>query len=163
LALFLYLAVDFPSFNYREPFKNLYGPFVLIFILLFLSIPVGYGSYLYDITVFTVSVPECSSKDTAFSMLDSKRYRLLYLMGHTSEREIFFDATAPPISVILVDKKLINSIRVDFSRVQTQTLRALYGISTAEYLDRAMKDQELKIPGNVEKVESGQFKDWVKK
>jgi hypothetical protein len=163
LALFLYLAGDFHSFDSKEPFKNLYSPFVLIFIFLFLSIPVGYGSYLYDITVFTVSVPECSSKDTAFNMFDSKRYRLLYLMGHTSEREIFFDATAPPISVILVDKKLINSIRVDFSKVQTQTLRALYDVSTRDYLDKAMKDQEMNIPGEVERLENKQLKEWMQK
>jgi hypothetical protein len=162
-ALFLYLAGDFHKFEYKEPFRNLYGPLLLIFVFLFLSIPVGYGSYLYDVTVFTVSVPECNSENTAFGKSPSKSYRLLYLMGHTSEREIFFDATTPSITVILVDKKLINSIRVEFSKTQIQTLRALYDIPNREFFDEAMKDQENIVPGEVELFGGEQLDEWMLK
>ncbi|MCJ7747641.1 MAG: hypothetical protein MUP27_07850 [Desulfobacterales bacterium] len=162
-ALFLFLADNFSKLKLKKPFENLYVSFLLIFVFLFLSIPVGYGSYLYDVTVFTVSVPECNSENTAFGKSPSKRYRLLYLMGHTSEREVFFDATAPPISVILVDKKLINSIRVEFSKTQTQTLRALYDLPNKEFFDDTMKDQENIIPGEVELFGREQLDEWMLK
>ena len=162
-ALFLFLADNFSKLKLKKPFENLYVSFLLIFVFLFLSIPVGYGSYLYDVTVFTVSVPECNSENTAFGKSPSKRYRLLYLMGHTSEREVFFDATAPPITVILVDKKLINSIRVEFSKTQTQTLRALYDLPNKEFFDDTMKDQENIIPGEVELFGREQLDEWMLK
>ena len=162
-SLFLYLAGNFDKSKLIKPFRHIYVPILLIFVLLFLAIPVGYGSYLYDITVFTVSIPECSSEITAFGKSFSKGYRLLYLMGHTSEREIFFDATARPITVILVDKKLINSIRVEFSKTQVQTLRTLYEIPEAEYFDTATKEQTKIIPEGSElmEIKGEQLDEWL--
>lgn len=132
-ALFLYLAVSFQNFNFKKPLKNLYSLFLIIFIALFLSIPVGYGSFLYDIAVFTASVPECNTEDTAFGLASAKEYKLLYLMGHTSDREIFFDATTAPITIILIDKKLINSIKVNYSKVQTHTIRRLQDMAKIDF------------------------------
>jgi hypothetical protein len=160
-VLFIYLAVDFQKFESTTPFKNLYAPFLIIFILLFLSIPIGYGSCLYDITVFTVSVPKCNSENTDFKM--SQKYKLLYLMGHTSEREIFFDVTTSPINIILVDKKLINSIKVNYSKVQIQTLRNLYNIPNRDLFDESIIEQKKIIPGEVTKLDKGQLDEWLKK
>jgi len=159
-ALFIYLAVSFQNFNFKTPLKNLYSPFLIIFITLFLSIPVGYGSFLFDIAVFTASVPECNTDDTAFGVASTKEYKLLYLMGHTSDREIFFDATTSPITIILIDKKLINSIKVNYSKVQTHTIRRLQNIVKIDFSQKNFDSLGIK-KNEVIQLNENETDEWM--
>ena len=161
LAIFLYLVVYFQDFNFKIPLKNFYSLFIIIFIVFFLSIPIGYGSFLYDIAVFTASVPDCSSEHTAFGVASMNNFKLLYLMGHTSDREVFFDVTSPPITIILVDKKLINSIRVSYNKDQTKSLRRLH--DEIEQKDFFGEDFEWKkiIPGELEMLNKEDIDKWM--
>ena len=158
-ALFLYLVVSFQNFNFKKPLKNLYSLFLIIFIALFLSIPVGYGSFLYDIAVFTASVPECNTDDTAFGVTSAKEYKLLYLMGHTSDREIFFDATTAPITIILIDKKLINSIKVNYSKVQTHTIRRLQDMAKIDFSQEVFESLGIK-KDDVKQLNKKETDEW---
>lgn len=112
LALFINLSFNFSSFNYKKPFENYYGFFLSCFIFLSVLIPMGYGAFIYDINVYTIDIPECEESVTAFNALSTQN--LLYMMGHTSGREIFFDVTSYPRRVILVDRALVKSVAVNY-------------------------------------------------
>lgn len=150
LSLFLYLMLNFESLDYKRPLRNYYGIFLILFLLLFLVIPIGYGSHFFDIPVFTASVPDCSSQLSAFEET-AQKYKLLYLMGHTSDREIFFDATTPPITIIVVDKKLIKSIKVNYSQSMTNSLRDLFNMERRNFFSEN-KEFQKEIMGEQEKI-----------
>jgi len=175
IILLFFLAVDFSKLNPVEPLKNFYFWYVMSFIILFMSIPVVYGFYLYDIPVFTASVPYCNTEKTPFGMpqeqgafqktdIDNpqtREYKLLYLMGHTTEREIFFDATKSPITIILVDKKLINSIKINYSKIQTQPLRNLFGKRINDLWEQSTDELRKVMPGKTEMFEKDQLDRWM--
>lgn len=121
LALFINLAFNFSSFNYKKPFENCYGFFLSCFIFLSVLISMGYGAFIYDINVYIIDIPECEKSVTAFNALPTQQ-KLLYMMGHTSGREIFFDITSYPRRVILVDRALVKSVAVNYFQ-DTKKLR----------------------------------------
>jgi hypothetical protein len=177
IILFFFLAVDFSKLDPVKPLKNFYFWYVMSFIILLMSIPVIYGFYLFDIPVFTASVPYCNTEKTHFGVpqgqgIDQKTdidnlqtggYKLLYLMGHTAEREIFFDATKLPTTIILVDKKLINSIKINFSKIQIQTLRILLDAQTGGLLDQSPDELRKVIKGKLGTFEKDQLDRWMAK
>jgi len=159
-SLFLYLVLNFDRFDHKKPLKNSYGFFGVLFLLLFLVLPIGYGSNFFDIPVFTTSVPECSSPIAAFEEA-AQKYKLLYLMGHTSDREIFFDATTSPIAIIIVDRKLIESIKVNYSQTMTNSLRNLFSMER-ENLSPKRGDLQKKIMGESKELGMNEVIDWIK-
>ena len=159
--MFLYLAVNFQDFDFKIHLKNLYNFYIIIFIVFFLSIPIGYGSFLYDIAVFTASVPDCSSEHTAFGVASMENFKSLYLMGHTSDREVFFDVTSPPITIILIDKKLINSIRIRYNIDQTNSIRRLHdGIEEKDFFGEDFEFEKI-IPGKLKMLKKEDVDKWM--
>lgn len=159
VSLFLYLVLHFDRIDLKKPLKNSYGVFMILFLLLFLVLPIGYGSNFYDIPVFITSVPECTSPLAAFEEA-ARKYKLLYLMGHTSDREIFFDATTSPITIIVVDKKLIKSIKVNYSQSMTNRLRDLFSMER-ENLFTEHDELREKIMGKSDEVDKDEVLDWI--
>jgi hypothetical protein len=158
-SLFLYLILNFESFNYRQPLRSYYGFYLILFILLFIVIPIGYGSYFYDIPVFTASVPECSSPLSAFEDA-AREYKLLYLMGHTKDREIFFDATVPPITIIVIDKELIQTIKVNYSQSMTNSMRDLFKMEKRNFFEENEEFQK-EIMGDSENMDLEAVQSWM--
>ncbi len=154
LALLINLVFNFSSFNYREPFKNYYGFFLSCFIFLSILIPMGYGAYIYDINVYTTDVPDCDASVTAFDA--SSTHHLLYMMGHTSGREIFFDITSYPGRVILVDRALIKSVQVNYFK-DTRKLRDIIDLFRVK--PRAAAD----APGDsILETKEEEEEEWLK-
>jgi len=175
IILALFLAVDFSKLDPLQPLKNFYFWYVIAFAVLFMSIPVVYGFYLYDIPVFTASVPYCSTELTHFGTADGqnssqeenklkpklREYKLLYLMGHTTEREVFFDATRTPTTIIIVDKKLVNSIKIDYSKTQTQRLRTLFGKPSPDLWEQSPDELRKVISGETKILDQAQLDQWM--
>jgi len=130
-SLFIYLSINFKEnierFGFAKLYKTTYGILALSFIFLFISIPVGYGSAIYDINLYEV---EDIESDSVSSLRDRVKdgFDLLYLMGHTSDREIFTYPTDTPPSLILVDRKLIKSITVRHNNNPAMSMRKLFGV-----------------------------------
>ena len=180
VILFLFLAIEPPSLKQRDLLRSLHFWFVTGFILLFISIPFVYGFYLFDVRVFTASVPYCTTAGTPFGIEGIRQqpegktpevpgndgFKLLYLVGHTSEREIFFDATKSPVSIILVDRKLINSIEVEYDQAQYQTIRTLFGsrsVDLIDLVDRSVEDAGQVIKGKLTSFDKAKLDDWMTK
>lgn len=155
ISLFIYLLVNFVDFDYAKPFKTPYGLFFLLFIFLFIAIPLGYGSNIYDIYLYETNTPECDSlvalnrpsKEPAV-----EEFNLLFLMGHTSGREIFSYATDIPPRLILVDKARIKSITVKYEPNPKMSIRKLF--KKLEGLES--------LPVKREAVNEKVDKDWLK-
>ena len=127
IALFLYLLFNYKykESDYKKPFRTPYGVFFLACILLFISIPVGYGSSIYDIYLYEVDIPECDEVNV-FREPSAKDFDLLYLMGHTSGREIFSYVTDTPPRLILVNSESIKSITVKYKPNPEMSIRKLF-------------------------------------
>ena len=161
ISLFLYLALNFDKFDLKRPSSNAYCLFLILFLLLFLVLPIGYGSNFFDIPGFVASAPECSPPLKAFGEMGGT-YRLLYLMGHTSDREIFFDVTLSPAKIILVDKKLIKSITVNYDLVQVNGLKVLLSINKErKTLFEELVGLQKEILGKSDEVKQDDVQDWL--
>ncbi len=124
----LYLARNYGRFSPAQVLSTRYGFFLFFSLLLLISIPVGYGSAVYDVDIYRVDSVECreSPPPKAFETAPAGEFKVFYLMGHTSGREVFFDASTVPASLILVDRGLIKTIKIsDYAR-NPMRLRALY-------------------------------------
>jgi hypothetical protein len=131
IVLLILLAVDFGYFQ-RTNYAFYYVKF-LLFACLFLAIPIGYGNNIFDITVFHVSglgitdSPKVESlqaleKDVA----EQGEGKLYFLMGHTSDREVFFASQLwAPARMILVEKSLIKVLKISKDGGPGQTLRSI--------------------------------------
>jgi hypothetical protein len=128
VGVFLYLAFRFRRFV-EKPYRYYY---VMAFSLLglFISIPVGYGDNIFDIDIFPVvgfdysDTTKIESLKTLKKDIDSQgKGALFFLMGHMTDREIFFDnqTLSPPAKMILVERNLIKFLRI--SRENINTLR----------------------------------------
>lgn len=153
VALFLYLLFNYKykEFDYKRPHRTPYGIFFLSFILLFISIPVGYGSSIYDIYLYEVDVPECDEVDV-FREPSAEGIDLLYLMGHTSGREIFSYVTDIPPRLILVNKESIKSISVKYKPNPEMSIRKLFS---------RLPISELK-PKETKEVTKEEEEEWYK-
>jgi hypothetical protein len=97
----------------------------------------------------------------AFERSRAGGYQLLYLMGHTSEREIFFDATRTSLNVILIEKKLISAIKVDLSRVQMHSLRKLLEGRTTDILQEDSLKQALPAVNAAKIISEDELNKWM--
>lgn len=133
-AIFAYLAVKF-----KDCVKKSYGYYylmLLFFVSLFISTPVGYGDHIFDIDIFPVVGFDCADSTKIESLLKLKRDidtqgegTLFFLMGHTTDREIFFDnqSLSPPAKIILIERDLIKFLKI--SRDNINSLRNILGKS----------------------------------
>ena len=151
ISLFFYLLVNFADFDYKRPFKTPYEIFFLLFILLFIATPVSYGSAIYDIYLYETNKPECDSIE-ALNRPSTEEFDFLFLMGHTSGREIFSYATDIPPRLILVDKAKIKSITVKYEPNPKMSIRKLF---------KKLAGLE-NLPIKREAVDKNVEKDWLK-
>jgi hypothetical protein len=112
ISLILYLAFQSGNFSVGKLTKTSYGLIVFFALSLLAVVPVGYGSALYDIALYRVRHVECKAELKNFDVSQAGSLRVYYLMGHTSGRDIFFDATTLPASLILVERSLIQTIKI---------------------------------------------------
>lgn len=128
--IFTYLAFNFGRFTFKT-----YGAYYLMVVLfwgLLLAIPIAYGSAVFDVEVFPVEgvdfgdSPNINSlKDLKTSINTKKGGALFFLMGHTSDKEVFFDwnEANPPAKMMIIDRSLIKYLKV--TKADTLSLRAL--------------------------------------
>ena len=127
-GIFAYIALRFKDFiksTYR-----FYYLMILLFLILFVSIPVGYGDNIFDMDIFPVTGFDYSDTARIESLkalkddIDTQgEGTLFFLMGHTTDREIFFDnqALSPPARMVLIERSLIKFLKI--SRKNINTLR----------------------------------------
>ena len=152
ISLFLHLFFNYKDFDFRKPFKTIYGFFFLSFILIFISIPIGYGTSIYDISLYEIEPPECDGTDV-FRKATTEGFDLLFLMGHTRGREIFSYATDIPPRLILVDRNSIKSIEVKYEHKPKMSIRKLFsGLPRVEI-----------EPSDVKKLQKEEEEEWFKK
>ncbi len=124
-AVFLHLVYTFRGFSSRMITRTSYGLFLTFFLLLLIAIPIGYGSSIYDMKIYRVIGIEYSSAINATSASPSGEFKLFYLMGHTSEREILFDASTVPANPLIIDKGVITAIKISTDIENPMTMRSL--------------------------------------
>ena len=126
--ILLFLGLKFKEFA-KRPFRVYYF-MVASFIAIFISIPISYGDYLFDMYVFPITGFDHAdtTKIESLSSLKSDignqgKSTLFFLLGHSTDREILFDVkpSDPPAKMILVDKNLIKFIKI--SRDNIMSLR----------------------------------------
>jgi len=126
LACLLYLIFAYRGFELSILTKSVYGVVLLFFVLLLASIPIGYGSAMFDVSVYRVRSVALETPLEAFKTSPGGEFRVYYMMGHTSDRELFFDATTMPASPVLVAKNLIQAIEISGNTSQPMYLRSLF-------------------------------------
>jgi hypothetical protein len=119
VGLFMYLAIRFKRFALK-PYRYYYAA-VVLFVCLLVAIPIGYGDNIYDITLYPIVAFDCAEdlKLPALAELKEQMSKqgegtLFFLMGHTTEREVFFDnqdLTSQP-RMILVERSLIKYLKL---------------------------------------------------
>ncbi len=129
-GLFIYLAFRFRIFM-AAPFKFYYLMSAL-FLSLFIAIPIGYGDNIFDIDIYPVAGIDYNDSPNIEALrkmqhdIDAQgQGSLFFLMGHTTDREVFFDNQdlTPPAKMVLVDRNLIKFLRI--SRTRIDTLRGI--------------------------------------
>ena len=76
-----------------------------------------------------VLATKCSSEKTEFSNLNVDDTSLVYILGYTSDREVFFDGeggSGGKGSMILVKKDLVNSIKLGLGKEMSIGLRRFF-------------------------------------
>jgi hypothetical protein len=124
-AIFIYLVYNFDSFSPQVLIRTSYGLFLCFFLILFIAIPIGYGSSIYDMKIYRVKSIEYSGAINVTSTSPSGEFKVFYLMGHTSGREILFDASTMPANPIIIDKALIKAIKISADGGNPMTMRSL--------------------------------------
>ncbi len=121
-ALLLYLAYNFDDSSSRKMIRTSYGLYLCFFLILLVSIPIGYGSAIFDIRIFRVSGIESKAPIKILEESGVGQHKVYYIMGHTSEREILFDASTVPASPIVIERAAITAVKVSD---EAMTLRNL--------------------------------------
>ena len=107
---------------YSKEFPKSYViSFLLIFVALFISIPIGYGTYLYKLPIFESEAPELveNVELVAFQKSNKEENKLFYFMGQLSDKDIYFDLTDDNNKkIILVEKALVRASKVIYSTEQ---------------------------------------------
>ena len=126
IALILYLFFNFKNieFDLTKMHKTTSGVFFILFILLFISIPFGYGSSIYSTIIYAVDIPECDGVE-AFRTSSVEGYDILFLLGQKDENEVFSYVTDWPPRLIFVNRNSIKSITVKYGANSTMNLRTL--------------------------------------
>jgi len=134
IALGLYLIIHIGAIARPSEWrKNAYGAFLLLFFVLMIFIPFGYGRYIYDFPVYFVTSFEYYDKYNSESLQTFRNAVIIggarsvyYLMGHTSGKEVFFQSEKPPAELILLDAEAVKFLRIS-KEVQSQpmTLRSI--------------------------------------
>lgn len=137
VGIFVYLACMFGAFV-KKPFRHYYV-MVLLFLGLFIAVPVAYGDNIFDIDIYPVSGFDYADGVAIDALRELKRDinsqeggTLFFLMGHTTDREIFFDnqALSPPAKMVLVERGLIKYLKV--SKNNLNTVRNILGKQQTE-------------------------------
>ncbi|MCX5847312.1 MAG: hypothetical protein NTW12_13300 [Deltaproteobacteria bacterium] len=133
-GILFYLALNFRSFMVRS--YGYYYLMVLMFVGLFLSIPIAYGKSIFDVEVFSIKGIDYAESTKIESLINLKKQidseqptTLFFLMGHTTDKEIFFDCEGakPPAKMIIMERSLIKFIKV--LKTDTRSLREILGES----------------------------------
>jgi len=133
-GILFYLALNFRSFMARS--YGYYYLMVLMFIGLFLSIPIAYGKTIFDVEVFSIKGIDFAESTKIGALINLKNQidseeptTLFFLMGHTTDKEIFFDCEGakPPAKMIIVERSLIKFMKV--LKTDTRSLREILGES----------------------------------
>lgn len=125
LAIFCYLARVHNIIIVQGVVDMRRGIQFIFFLLLIVVIPLCYGTSFFDLDLYRVTSVNVS-KDAEFHIQDGPLSKPVYLMGHTSGREVFFDTTHSPIRRVVVEKKHIKSITLYDDRSHKNTLRKLF-------------------------------------
>ena len=152
-SLFFYLSRNFQKFGYPKPFFGKYGVFLIFFIILFISIPIIYGSYFFDLDLYQVTHIECSETPKE---LEQDEFELFYIMGHTADREIFAKIKTEPPYLVIVEKELLSSISVRYEAPPTMSLRKLFGRTKVPDLDMMIREAK----GTKEELSEEEKKRW---
>ncbi len=155
VSLFIFLSKNIEYFNIRNPLEGKFGIFLLSFIILFIAIPVSYGSHIFDLYLYEVTQADCSQMP---SMLKEKdEYTIFYVMGHTQGREVFARLKTKPPFIVLVDRNLIQSISVRYEKPK-MTLRKLF----EEQIELDRQGEETIIKENMRNIENISPQDKAK-
>jgi hypothetical protein len=147
IALSVYLIIHIAEImRPKEWGKNAYGAFFLLFLILLVCIPLAYGRYVFDLPVHLLNGFEY---DPAYKTDMMREFRdsvnrggagkIYYMMGHTSGKEVFFQAEKPPAQLILFDSEAVKFIRISREGHKPMTLRDILG---------RLEVKEGKLPGD---------------
>jgi hypothetical protein len=75
--------------------------------------------------IYRIKSIEYSSAINITSASPSGEFKVFYLMGHTSAREILFDASTMPANPIIIDKAVIKAIKISDDGGSPMTMRSL--------------------------------------
>ena len=126
IGAFCYLALRFSRFV-KAPYRYYYF-IMLLFLCLFISIPVGYGDNIFDIEIYPVvgfdyadGVNIQSVKALKKDIETQGKGTLFFIMGHTTDREIFIDnqSLSPPANMILVERSLIKFLKISRDKINS--------------------------------------------
>ncbi len=129
-GILFYLALNFRIFMARS--YGYYYLMVLMFVGLFLSIPIAYGKTIFDVEVFSIKGIDYAEATKIESLINLKKKinseeptTLFFLMGHTTDKEIFFDCEGAktPAKMIIMERSLIKFMKV--LKTDTRTLREI--------------------------------------
>lgn len=126
VALFCYLPRIYKAIVAQGRLDTKQGIFIFYFLLLIVMIPIAYGTSFFDISLYQVTDVKLDNSYGASSITPKSGSRPLYLMGHTSGRDIFFDATNMPVRRILIEKELVKEISLYEDTGKQMTLKSLF-------------------------------------
>ena len=133
IALSVYLIIHIAEITHPNEWgENAYGAFLLLFLILMVCIPLTYGRYVFD---FPVHFSSGFEYDKAYDSAG----KVFYLMGHTSGKEVFFQAEKPPAKLILFDSEAVKFIRISRREGKPMTLRDIL---------RGLEVEEGELPGD---------------
>jgi hypothetical protein len=128
-VILFYLALNFRAFMARS--YGYYYLMVLMFVGLFLSIPIAYGKSIFDVEVFPIKEIDYAESTKIESLINLKKQidsgptTLFFLMGHTTDKEILFDCEGAirPAKMIIMERSLIKFMKV--LKTDTMNLREI--------------------------------------
>jgi hypothetical protein len=152
-GILFYLALHFHSFMASS--YGYYYLMVLMFLGLFLSIPIAYGKTIFDVEVFSIKEIDYAETTKIDSLINLKKKiyseeptTLFFLMGHTTDKEIFFDCEGAktPAQMIIMERSLIKFMKV--LKTDTRTLRQILDVSGDLKLTPSTRDVKVedKLP-----------------
>jgi len=151
-SLFLYLALKFGEFL-KNPKDYKYYFVTMLFLGMFVAIPVTYGNTIFDIDVFHV-IGFDSSDNTLESLnklkkeIDTQQSTVFFIMGHATDKVIFLNyenQTSLP-KIILLDKSLIKFLKV----VQYKFHRKLGGFLGGARENKPLEANTQPLPSDIQ-------------
>ena len=147
IALSVYLIIHIAEIMHPNEWGgNAYGAFLLLFLILMVCIPLTYGRYVFDFPVHFSSGFEYDKAYDSEMMWEFRKSineggagKVFYLMGHTSGKEVFFQAEKPPAKLILFDSEAVKFIRISRREGKPMTLRDIL---------RGLEVEEGELPGD---------------